>query len=143
MTIPAFRDDGYLPEGVHAAAEPDVIFRFGTASPRRRRLALRVRRWCELARAVAAPRLFLDGSFVTAKPAPGDVDAVLWLPADFGDQIARGLPDALELEAMLLTRRPEELFAAEDARDWDDWLEFISRTREPDARRKGVVEVLL
>jgi hypothetical protein len=44
---------------------------------------------------------------------------------------------------MLLTRHPEEIFAAEDRRDWDDWLEFFSRTRESDGRRKGVVEIEL
>lgn len=51
--------------------------------------------------------------------------------------------DAVELEAMLLTRQPEEIFAAEDRRDWDDWVEFYSRTREADGRRKGLVEVQL
>jgi len=50
---------------------------------------------------------------------------------------------ALELETMLLTRSPEEIFAAEDRRDWEDWLEFFSRTREADERRKGLVEVEL
>lgn len=44
---------------------------------------------------------------------------------------------------MLLTRRPEEIFAAEDETDWHDWIEFFSRTRESDGRRKGLVEVIL
>ncbi len=39
---------------------------------------------------------------------------------------------------MLLTRRPEELFAAEDESDWNDWFEFFSRTHEPNGRRKGL-----
>lgn len=42
---------------------------------------------------------------------------------------------------MLLTRRPEEIFAAEDKTDWNDWIEFFSRTREADSRRKGLVEI--
>ena len=48
---------------------------------------------------------------------------------------SRSLTDsdaALELEEMFLTRRPEEIFAAEDARDWNDWVDFFSRTREAD-----------
>lgn len=44
---------------------------------------------------------------------------------------------------MLLIRRPEELFAAEDGTDWDEWVDFFGRTREPDGRRKGLVEVIL
>ena len=42
---------------------------------------------------------------------------------------------------MLLTRRPEELFGAEDETDFDEWAEFFSRTREFDGRRKGLVEI--
>jgi hypothetical protein len=141
--IPAFRADGYLPMGVLLASEADVVFRFGTATKRRRLLVLRLRRWIELARAVAARRLLLDGSFVTAKAEPEDVDAVLLLPADFQGQLDRGGPSALELEAMLLSRQPEEIFAAEDDRDWADWIEFFSRTREADGRRKGLVEISL
>ena len=106
-------------------------------------MALRLRRWIELSRSVAAKRLFVDGSFVTAKPKPNDVDAVVWLADDFVDRVSRGDIEAIELETMLLTRRPEEIFAAEDRRDWDNWVEFFSRTREPDERRKGIVEVKL
>jgi hypothetical protein len=84
----------------------------------------------------------VDGSFVTAKDAPNDVDAVLQIPPDFQKQIEEGSPAALELEEMFLTRRPEELFAAEDETDWNEWVEFFSRTREPDGRRKGLVEVI-
>jgi hypothetical protein len=141
MMIPEFRDDGYLPEGVYVATEGEITFRFGTDTPRRRRLTLRLRRWIQLSRAVGAKRLFVDGSFVTAKPEPNDVDAVVWLPNDFVQQVDAGDLEAIELETMLLTRHPEELFAAEDRRDWDEWLEFFSRTREADGRRKGVVEV--
>jgi len=83
------------------------------------------------------------GSFVTAKPDPNDVDAVVWLGDDFVDRVSRGDVDAVELEMMLVTRQPEEILAAEDGRDWDEWVEFFSRTREADGRRKGVVEVEL
>src|SRR4051794_30418415 len=111
--IPGFRPDGYLPEGVHPATEAEVTFRFGSSSPGRRRLVLRMRRWIELARAVGASRLLIDGSFVTDKLDPQDVDAVILVPADFHEQIRRNTEAALELEQMLLTRRPEELFGAE------------------------------
>ena len=80
---------------------------------------------------------------MTSKPEPNDVDAVVWLPDDFVDLVSNGNLEAMELESMLLTRHPQEIFAAEDRRDWDDWLEFFSRTRESDGRRKGVVEITL
>lgn len=142
-TIPPFRTDGYLPEGLFLATEAQITFRFGASTRRRRRLILRVRRWVELSRQVKARRLLIDGSFVTAKEEPYDVDAVVLLPLDFERQIEQGLAPALELEEMLLTRRPEEIFAAEDETDWDDWMDFFSRTREADGRRRGLVEVEL
>ena len=65
------------------------------------------------------------------------------LPHDFTQQIEQERPPALELEEMLLTRRPEEIFAAEDETDWEDWVAFFSLTRELDGRRKGLVEIPL
>ena len=141
--IPEFRSDGYLPEGLHIASEAEVTFRFGSSSPRRRRLALRLRRWIELARKVKALRLLIDGSFVTNKHEPNDIDAVILLPEDFQHQIEQEMEPAIELEHMLLTRHPEEIFAAEDQADWSAWLQFFSRTREADGRRKGLVEIKL
>jgi hypothetical protein len=44
---------------------------------------------------------------------------------------------------MLVTRCSEELFAAEDEADWEEWVKFFSQTRESDQRRKGLVEVRL
>ncbi|MCS7467395.1 hypothetical protein NZK35_12140 [Stieleria sp. ICT_E10.1] len=141
--IPDFRDDGYLPNGVHVATEAEVTFRFGASTRQRRRLTIRLRRWLELARIIGAKRFFIDGSFVTSKPEPDDIDAVIWIPVDFADRLNRGDMEVVELDSMLVTRRPEELFAAEDRRDWDDWVEFFGRTREADGRRKGIVEIEL
>lgn len=98
MAIPSFRPDGYLPEGLHECSEAEALFRFGTGGRTRRRLAIRVRRWCELARDVSAEKLLLDGSYVTSKTEPADVDAVLKLPTRFSELLATGEPAALELE---------------------------------------------
>lgn len=141
--IPDFRNDGYLPDGLHIASEADVTFRFGSSTPRRRRLILRLRRWLELSRLTRARRFLVDGNFVTAKEDPNDIDAVVLLADDFDAQISGGLDAPLELEEMLLTRHPEEIFAAEDLQDWDDWVEFFSRIRELDGRRKGLLEIEL
>ncbi len=93
--IPPFRADGYLPEALCLTSEAEVLFRFGTATRRRRRLALRLRRWIELARSVGGQRLLIDGSFITAKGEPNDIDAVLLLPPDFQEQVEQAIPAAL------------------------------------------------
>jgi hypothetical protein len=141
--IPSFREDGYLPVGLYLASEAEITFRFGSSNRRRRRLALRLRRWVQLCRDLGSLRLLVDGSFVTSKAAPDDLDAVVLLPPNYDVQISNGNEAALELEEMLLTRRPEEIFGAEDETDWLEWVEFFSRTREADDRRKGIVEVAL
>ena len=38
---------------------------------------------------------------------------------------------------------PQKIFAAEDETDWEEWLDFFCQTREPDRRRKGLVEIRL
>jgi hypothetical protein len=143
LGIPGFREDGYLPEGLYLVSESEVTFRFGTSNRTRRRLTIRVRRWIELARLTNSPRLMIDGSYITSKLEPNDVDAVVLLPSDFDVQIANNITPAIELEHMLLTRWPEEIFAAEEESDWNDWIEFFARTREADGRLKGLIEIEL
>jgi hypothetical protein len=143
MPISAVREDGYLPEGLHEANEDEVVVRFGVSTSHRAFLMERLRHWLELARAVGARRFFIDGSFVTGKAEPGDVDAVVWLPDGVREQVRAGTPEAVALQSMITAREPKELFAAYSVEMWDGWLEFFSGTREPDARRKGVVEVTL
>jgi len=101
--IPKFRADGYLPEGLYNAVENEVTFRFGASSRQRRRLALRLRRWIELARLVGGLRLLVDGSFVTAKAEPADIDAVILLPLDFQRQIELGVEAALEMSGLIFS----------------------------------------
>ena len=116
--------------------------RFAAGSVERKRLGRHISRWMRLCRSSGALRFCLNGSFVTAKESPNDADAVVLLGSDFADRVARGNLDAIELSEILGMRPTEHLFAAEDRRDWDDWIHFFSRTSDP-ATRKGLVEVVL
>ncbi len=138
---PAFDDDGFIPP-IQVCTEAEVARWFGS-SDQRQRLLDRIHNWISLARAVRARRLLLDGSFVTAKKRPGDVDAVVLLPEDFRDQLRAGYPKAVQLYNVFYTREPKELFAAEDEEDWWGWFGFFSRTREANGRYKGLIEVEL
>jgi hypothetical protein len=44
---------------------------------------------------------------------------------------------------MVRTREPKELFSTYSLEMWHGWVEFFSQTREADARRRGLVEVVL
>jgi hypothetical protein len=79
MPIPALNSDGVLPAGLFDCTLPEARARFGTfgGSDQRLRLFARLE---ELARVLRSSGLFealiIDGSFVTAKLAPNDVDLV-------------------------------------------------------------------
>jgi hypothetical protein len=143
VPIPEFRPDGYLPPGLYLATEEEVAARFGQAPARRQALMAQVSEWLRLARALGARRFLLNGSFVTAKPEPADVDALCWLPDDFEDQYDANTDEAIDLYGMLANRYPAELIGVYTQEDWDRGMLFFSPTGEIDSQRKGLVEVEL
>jgi hypothetical protein len=82
--LPELNGEGELPPGVHQAYWQDFQARFGGSSPRRVWLSGRLRALLELAgRNGKLRRVFIWGSFVTAKPAPRDIDILLIMAEDF------------------------------------------------------------
>jgi hypothetical protein len=71
--IPLFDDEGNLPPGIHPAAWSEVESRFGQTA-HRRRLLNGLKSALESLRAAGCKRVYIDGSFVTAKVEPGDFD---------------------------------------------------------------------
>jgi uncharacterized protein DUF6932 len=75
---PEFDSNGDLPAGMHQATIADVIQHFGTSTLQRRIVAQRLQRIYRLARNTGQlARFVVFGSFVTAKPAPNDVDVFM------------------------------------------------------------------
>lgn len=71
MPLPPFTESGDLPPGVHRATLPEALQRFGTGSPQRKVMALRLERIYRLARATGhLGRVVVFGSLVTANPEP-------------------------------------------------------------------------
>ena len=78
MPLPSITESGDLPPGVHLATLAEVVGRFGTASNRRKLLALRLRRIHEIAmRTGHLARFVVFGSFITSKFEPNDVDVFM------------------------------------------------------------------
>ena len=65
-----------LPPGIHTTSLEEVKARF-TFTPKRQVLFGGLRRGIWNLAAAGCERIFLDGSFVTAKPNPGDYDACI------------------------------------------------------------------
>jgi hypothetical protein len=80
--IPDFVDIGgpwkVLPPGVHNATIEEIETRFAT-SDHRKRMFLGFKKGMEALCKAGCRKIFLDGSFITEKPFPGDFDAC-WDP---------------------------------------------------------------
>ena len=75
MPLPPFTAHGDLPPGIHRATLAEVLERFGSGSPQRMLVGLRLERLYNVAWATGhLARGAVFGSFVTAKPFPNDVD---------------------------------------------------------------------
>jgi hypothetical protein len=76
MAIPGWNDYGVLPEGIHDCTFAELQNSLGF-NPHRQRLAEGLRRTIDwLATMPPIDSLIVDGSFVTDKELPGDIDAV-------------------------------------------------------------------
>lgn len=143
MPIPALQENGFLPPGLYLADLDEIRERFGRTSERRRMLFGRLRMFVDAAQHVEALRMFVAGSYVTAKTNPRDVDVVIWVGERFLELLELEDKQALDLELMFLTREPKEAFAVFDEDGWNAWLDFFSSVRYREGEQKGVVEVKL
>lgn len=78
MALPAFQANGWLPEGHHPATWQEITLTFsGDDDGRRAAVHSSLLAWREAALAKGMTGLvILDGSFISAKQAPGDFDLV-------------------------------------------------------------------
>ncbi len=82
--LPDFNSEGDLPPGIHKATLAGVIEHFGKGTLQRRIMARRLEHIYNLASQTSHLRRFIIfGSFVTAKPDPGDVDIFLMMQDTF------------------------------------------------------------
>lgn len=143
MMIPAFRADGTLPEGIHSAQDWGEVKRVFGRSARRRELLARMHPGLQNLAAAGCPRVLLDGSFVTTKREPGDVDGCWeWTPqvdlavldASF---LLRSLKDRVALQADY--GLDFFLAGAIESGTGQPFSEFFQRDR--DGNRKGIVRL--
>ncbi len=113
----------------------ELVARFGSDSEERTTEINELVRFIEAAKAAGVRRLLVNGSFVTGKLSPNDVD-VVFLPGSDYPRESRPL-DGDELVWPFL----QIIIAADDA-DFEAWAtrQFATDRRK---RPKGVVEVLL
>ena len=148
MPIPALNADGFLPAGIFDCSLAEVRARFGNfqGTDTRPRLFAKLE---EVVTAMQRSGLFemllLDGSFITAKRTPNDIDLVAVLRP--GHDFERDLPMseyALVSRAMLRRRFGFDIIVAErDSQLYGTYAEFFSRVREQPEARKGLLRLTL
>ena len=88
---PEFDHNGDLPVGNHQATLAEVLTHFGTGTVQRRLVGHRLERIYKLAVSTGqVARFVVFGSFVTAKPDPGDVDIFMIMEDSFDANQVRG-----------------------------------------------------
>src|SRR3954453_6919559 len=75
--LPAFDDYGNLPAGIHRCAVEKLVERFGSGSDEREAEVAELLHFITAARRAGVIRLMVNGSFVTGKLSPNDVDVVI------------------------------------------------------------------
>jgi len=131
--IPPLNTDGYLPPGIHSATLREIEARFGGDSELRR-VQMESLRWLvELAWLAGVKRIIVNGSFVTDKLEPNDVDCVLLVES--------GFPSDDTAAAELLGGLP---FVNMELVDRDAFEHFTQKTfaTDRDLVAKGMVEVI-
>ena len=141
--IPAFNKDGNLSEGIHRISQPDLLNYFGSSSSRRKWLGERLKELLDLAKATGkVERIFVWGSFVTAKDSPNDLDVFLVVGDGFNEETLDSY-DALFDYAKARMRFCADVFWARISSGEDaikSLLDAYQNTR--DFKRRGIVEVI-
>jgi hypothetical protein len=147
-------EDGVLPEGIHdcTIAEVELAFRQFRKTDQRPRLTERLKTYLNDARlAGTASAVIIDGSYVTKKPKPSDIDLILVLRPGV-DLTRELLPQEYNVQS---SRRAMTLYgfdvraAVDDSDAFHGWLAYFGGIRRDDPEqetgraRKGLLRVQL
>jgi hypothetical protein len=145
--LPAFTEQGSLPPGIHTASPEEIGTRYGRfqRTARRPQLVALLREFvAEVRQCRWVWRLFLTGSFVTAKDAPNDIDVLLVFTrdADFTALLPHEYNILYQQGALRRFGPAIDLHVvAEESEAMERLLRFFQRNRR--GNTVGIVEVIL
>jgi hypothetical protein len=146
--------DGVLPEGLYFCTLEEVKMSFGqfSRSDRRPQLTKRLTRYVQDARnSGVVSAIVIDGSYVTAKDEPGDIDLIVALRPDF-DLRVEMRPMEYNIQSKTMVRKLygfDVLPAVDGSETYQSFLDFFSRVKlnDPDQttsqERKGALRIEL
>lgn len=148
MPIPASTADGLLPEGVHDCTLEELRERFGIfqGSDRRCRLFDQLSAYVSevtLSGLIAA--IIVDGSFVTDKSDPNDVDLILVLrdEHDFNANLRPFEYNVLSRRSVARRYGFDVMLAQQSKLESDENVAFFSQVLDRRDLRKGMLRITL
>ncbi len=146
--IPPFNESGCLPEGIYDCTIDEAAERFGgfQGSSQRPHLwdrfieFMREADTCKLVHAV-----LVDGSFVTTKADPNDIDLVLVVPAnhDFSADFQPSEYNVLSKRRVNRRFGFDLLVARADSQEYRRYVGFFQQVRLEPGRKKGILRIWL
>ena len=139
--VPEFDSSGLLPKGIQRANWQEVVKRFG-GNRQRRQLLKGLKEALALLKDAGCRRVYLDGSFVTEKELPNDID-VCW-DVDGVDPMSLDSVffDFAHGRAGQKARFGAEFFPAEAPQRLKTFLDFFQIDKDT-GEPKGIIELLL
>jgi hypothetical protein len=141
-------DNGVLPHGIWRCTLEEVRNRFGNfqRTDRRPFLYKSLQSYiAELRSTGLAIAIIIDGSFVTGKPDPDDIDLILVLPYDW-DAAGELRPSEYRVLSKRLVRRRhgfDIIAAREGSAAYGEALKFFEQVRGRSDWRKGLLRIEL
>jgi hypothetical protein len=141
LLIPRFDSSGRLPPGIYNATRRQITAGLGFTA-RRKELLDGLREALALLKGAGCHLVYLDGSFVTSKPEPGDFDACWGIDGIDVEQLDPVFLDFSNSRARQKQRFRGEFFPAElpEGATGVTFLEFFQTDKET-GEAKGIVKI--
>jgi hypothetical protein len=148
MPIPNLTLEGYLPKGVHDCTLLEVEERFSYFGRTGRRMTLfeHLKEYTqEASQAGGIVALVLDGSYISAKQEPNDIDLVVALDHDLdaSSLLAPFFYEVISRRRVSQKYKMDILVARDGGKEYQKYVEFFSKGRDPSQPQKGLLRVTL
>jgi hypothetical protein len=144
--LPEFDQQGFLPEGVWTCGLVEFVKTFAVFRRSDRRLILFEKLESLLKETLATgwvQEIIIDGSFVTKKDEPGDIDLLLGLSPEFDDaEVSYWTGKILDGTFLSKKYRFDVKVRKFGSPAYYEWLDFFQEVKDSD-ERKGVVRLTL
>ena len=146
--IPPFTEDGLLPLGIHDCSLYEAAAQFAGFQTSDRRPQL----WASFSEFIGEAKdghvveeVLVDGSFVTAKPDPNDIDLVL-VVAEIYDFAADLSPVQYNLLSQRVVRRRfgfDILVVGNNSAELEQAVAFFQQVKQRPSLKKGILRIKL